>query len=153
MEVEFRIAGFEDLRAIVNLCNEIFNESTQIDEAQRIYNETKNNKDNIYLVGLVNNEVVAHMKITIIRTIYDSMNNYAILNHVCVKEEYRRCGIATKMLDYGTNICLNRGCSSLKLWSNNYREAAHACYKEYGFIVEDAKFFKKDIVEVNNENK
>lgn len=58
-----------------------------------------NDPNHIYLIGLDNNKIIAHSKITIIPTMYEKMNTYSILNHVCVKPEYRRHNIATKMLD------------------------------------------------------
>lgn len=145
MEVRFKIATENDVEAIVNLCNECFDENTSLEYAQKVFEETKNDKNQIYLIGIMDDKVVAHSKITIIPTIYEKMNTYAILNHVCVQKEYRRHNVATHMLDEVTRICLQNNCKVIELWSNNTREAAHACYKHYGFVVNDAKFFSKKI--------
>lgn len=145
MEVKFRIATREDVEKIIKLCNECFNESTSMEYALRIWDQTKDDPNQIYLIGIVDNEVIAHTKITIIPTIYEKMNTYSILNHVCVKPEYRRHNIATKMLIECEKISKDRNCVAMELWSNNFRQPAHACYKNYGFIVNDAKFFSKEI--------
>ena len=145
MKVEFRIATKEDLEGIINLCNECFDETTSIEYASKIFEETKNDSNQIYIIGLDGNKIVAHVKITVIPTIYEKMNTYAILNHVCVKPEYRRHNIATHMLNYVTEVCEDRNCVCMELWSMNFRQAAHACYKNYGFHVDDAKFFSKKI--------
>lgn len=145
MKVEFRIATKEDLEGIINLCNECFDETTSIEYASKIFEETKNDSNQIYIIGLDGNKIVAHAKITVIPTIYEKMNTYAILNHVCVKPEYRRHNIATHMLNYVTEVCKDRNCVCMELWSMNFRQAAHACYKNYGFHVDDAKFFSKKI--------
>ena len=113
--------------------------------ASKVYEETKNDPNNIYIVGVIDGKIIAHTKISIIKTIYEDMNTYAILNHVCVKEEYRRHQIATKMLDVVTQICLQKCVKKLELWSKNVRVAAHACYKKYGFHLDDAGFFSKEI--------
>lgn len=76
---------------------------------------------------------------------YEPMGTYSILNHVCVKPEYRRHGIATQMLEEITKICTLKKCNAMELWSNNVRTAAHACYKKYGFHLDDAGFFSKKI--------
>lgn len=141
MEVKFRIAKEEDIQSIINLCNQCFDEETNLDYANKIFMETKNDKNQIYLIGEVDGEIVAHTKITIIPTIYEKMNKYAILNHVCVKPDYRRNNLATKMLEECNRICKKNGCVAMELWSMNFREAAHACYKNFGFQVDDAKFF------------
>lgn len=145
MEITFKIAGREDILEIIELCNESFNETTSLDYAYRIFDQTKEDSNQIYIIGIMDGKIIAHLKITIIPTMYEKMNTYAILNHVCVKQEYRRHNIATKMLDYATEICKEKNCVCMELWSNNFREAAHACYKNYGFIINDAKFFSKEI--------
>ena len=99
MSIIFRLATIDDIENIILLCNECFEEKTSLDYALRVFNETKDDKNQIYLVGIADNKIIAHTKITIIPTIYEKMNKYAIINHVCVKPEYRRHNIATKMLD------------------------------------------------------
>lgn len=145
MEVSFRRAAIDDVDAIIALCNECFEEDTSLQYATKVFKETMDDKNQIYLVGIVDDKIVAHTKITIIPTMYEKMNTYAIINHVCVKPEYRRNNIATYMLDEVTKICKEMNCKAIELWSNNFRQPAHACYKKYGFIVNDAKFFSKEI--------
>lgn len=145
MEVDFRIANYDDLENIINLCNECFLENTSLDYAKRVFEETKMDKNQIYLVGYYNNELVAHAKITVIPTIYENMNTYAILNHICVKEKYRKHNIATKLLVECEKISKEHGCVVMELWSRNFRHAAHECYKHYGFTLDDAGFFSKKV--------
>lgn len=145
MEVNFRKATADDVEAIIKLCNECFDENTSLDYARKVFAETENDENQIYLVGLVNDEIIAHTKITIIPTIYEKMNTYSILNHVCVKPEYRRHNIGTKMLVECEKISKENNCVCMELWSNNFRQPAHECYKHYGFVVNDAKFFSKEI--------
>lgn len=145
MNVEFKIATFDDVENIIKLCNECFNENTNLEYAKRIYKENEQDSNQIYLIGLINGEIVAHTKITIIPTIYEDMNTYAILNHVCVKPELRRGHIGTKLLDECFKICKEHNCKCVELWSKNFREAAHGLYHKYGFEVMDAKFFIKNI--------
>ncbi len=145
MEVRFRLATSDDLEAIIELCNDCFNENTSMEYAKEVFAQTEHDRNQIYLVGEVEGKIIAHTKITIIPTIYEKMNTYAILNHVCVKEEYRRHNIATKMLDVCEKICKEKNCVAMELWSMNFRQAAHECYKKYGFVVNDAKFFSKEI--------
>lgn len=141
----FKEASIDDVEDIISLCNECFEENTDVNYAKKIFEETKNDKNQIYVIGIIDQKIIAHAKITIIPTIYENMNTYAILNHVCVKPEFRRHNIATKLLDEVSEICKRKKCKAMELWSMNFREAAHACYKKYGFVVNDAKFFSKDL--------
>lgn len=145
MKVEFRKATYSDLEGIINLCNECFNEITSMEYAQKIYKENENDQNQIYLVGVCDGQIVAHTKINIIPTIYEDMNTYAILNHVCVKPEYRRQHIGTKMMDECFKIAKEHKCKCVELWSKNFRTAAHSLYNNYNFDVMDAKFFTKNV--------
>ena len=145
MELEFKIATEEDIEGIIKLCNACFNENTSLEYAKKIYNENKNDHNQIYVIGILNDEIVTHAKINIIPTIYEDMNVYAILNHVCVKEELRREHIGTKLLDYCFKIAKDNNCKCVELWSKNFRIPAHSLYHSYGFEVMDAKFFTKDV--------
>lgn len=145
MNINFRIATIDDVENIIDLCNECFNESTSYEFAKESFKKTMNDENQIYVVGFIDGKLIAHMKVTVIPTMYEGMETYAILNHVCVKPEYRRHNIATHMLDYVKKIAKEKNCIALELWSKNFRVPAHACYKNYGFEVLDAKFFSKSI--------
>ena len=98
MTLEFRRANIDDIEGIVDLCNECFEENTDSKYAKDVFQKTINDDNHIYLIGVLDNKIVAHTKITIIPTIFEGMDTYAILNHACVKSKYRRKNIATKML-------------------------------------------------------
>lgn len=147
MNLEFRLCTQSDINEVVDLCNECFSENTIITKALSIFNTSINNPNDIYIIGLIDNIIVSHSKITIIDTIYENIGRYAIINHFCVKKEYRRQGIATKMLKYIETICQDKKCKNIELWSKNFRVPAHQCYKKNGFILEDAGFFSKKIGE------
>lgn len=145
MEVTFRIAKRGDLEDIIRLTNECFDEQTPLAYAEKIWKKFEHDPNQIYLNGYLDGELVAHTKITIIPTIYEDMNTYAILNHVCVKPDVRRHHLGTRLLDETFRICAKCHVKTVELWSKNFREAAHALYKKYGFEVVDAKFFSKDV--------
>lgn len=145
MNTKFSIATIKDVDEIVDLCNECFFESTNKEDARKVFESTMDDSNQIYVIGRLDGKVIAHAKITIIPTMFEGMETYAILNHVCVKEEYRRHKIATHLLDEVTKICKEKKCISIKLWSGNFRKAAHACYKDYGFEPFECGFFQKEI--------
>ncbi len=145
MNIKFSIMTESDLENTIRLCNICFNEETDITKAREIYEINKDDPNQIYLIGKMDDKIIAHMKISIIPTIYGPMSTYAILNHVCVHPDYRRHKIGTRLLDEATKICKSKNCVCMELWSMNFRIPAHALYKNYGFTVEDAKFFKKVI--------
>ncbi len=145
MNVNFRIATINDIKGIIDLCNECFEENTEVQNAYDVFVKNMYDPNQIYLIGELEGMIIAHCKITIIPTIYEKMGIYSILNHVCVNPKYRRHNIATHMLEECERISKEHGCKCMELWSNNVREAAHACYKHFGFVVNDAAFFSKEI--------
>lgn len=147
MDVKFRIATYNDVENIIALCDECFDEKTNLEYAKTVFKATEDDKNQIYLIGEKDGKVIAHTKITIIPTIYEDMNIYAILNHVCVKPEFRRSHIGTKLMDECFKIAKQRNCKCVELWSKNFRTAAHGLYHKYGFEVMDAKFFSKNVEE------
>ena len=145
MEVKFRIATEQDIADIIALTNECFEENTSLEYAKQAWQETANDPNSIYLNGYAGDRLVAHMRIAIIPTIYQDMNKFAILNHVCVRPDMRRHHLGTQLLDAAFQICKERGVKTVELWSKNFRVPAHAMYHKYGFEVVDAKFFSKDV--------
>lgn len=145
MEVVFRLATRADLEDIIALTNECFDEDTPLEYAEKVWNQTEADPNTVYLNGYLGDQLVAHVRIAIIPTIYAEMNTFAILNHVCVKPDVRRHHLGMKLLDETFRICQERGVKTVELWSKNFREAAHALYHKYGFEVMDAKFFSKDL--------
>jgi len=142
MELVFRFAKLEDLREIVDVCNLCFEEKTDYEKASQIFQNTYWDSNQLYLIGVLDGKIVAHTKITIVPTIFDEMGTYAILNHVCVIPDYRRHHIADHMMDIIKKICKSKGCTSIKMWSCNFRQPAHKCYLKNDFEVVDAKFFE-----------
>ena len=145
MELTFRRATVEDVPGIIALCNECFSERTNVDSAIWVFNATSYDTNQIYLNGEFGGRIIAHAKITVIQTIYGEMGTYAVLNHVCVKPEYRRQHIATALLNEIVKICKTLGCKRMCLWSKNFRTDAHEFYKKLGFELLEAGFFQKDI--------
>lgn len=145
MEIIFKSLELKDLESTIELCNLCFEEQTELEYAKEVFLNTKNDPNNIYINGIIDGKVVAHAKMTIIKTIYKPMETYAILNHVCVHPDYRRHHLATHLLDILFKIAKDYNCVSVELWSKNFREAAHACYKKYGFEMLEAGFFEKKV--------
>ena len=128
--VEFREATFEDVGDIIALTNECFDENTPLGFAEEVFAKTANDPNTIYLNGYLDGQLVAHVRIAIIETIYEEMNTFAILNHVCVKPDVRRQHLGTKLLDETFRICEAHGVKVVELWSMNFRVAAHALYRK-----------------------
>ncbi len=70
MAVVFRKVESKDIEEIVNLCNEIFEEKNSLKYAQEMFEKTKDDPNQIYVVGVYNHKIIAHAKATVIPTIF-----------------------------------------------------------------------------------
>ncbi len=145
MGVHFRLVKLEDISELVSLMNECFDESTSYDFARKAFLETEKDPNQIHLIGLVDEKIAAYAKITIIPCLSSPMETFAILNHVCVKPEFRKHHIGTKLLEECERLAVEHGAHALELWSANFRQPAHALYKKFGFTVFDGPFFQKEL--------
>lgn len=145
MDITYKRMEESDIEGTIELCNLCFLEETNIEVAKKVFKETLKDPNQIYLIGTLDDKIIAHLKITIIPTFYGNMATYAILNHVCVHPDYRRHHFGTALLDEAFKICKEKNCKSVELWSKNFRVPAHELYKKYGFVVEDAKYFSKKL--------
>ena len=143
--IKFRKANIDDVYNIVDLCNRCFNENTDRLKAKEIFEKTMNDKNNIYLIGEFDGKIISHTKITIVRTMFENIDSYALLNHVCVDPDYRRYNVATYMLDEIKRICINFKCNYIRLWSRIDREEAQSFYRKYGFTSDGLNFFSMEL--------
>ena len=146
MDVVFKSLELEDLKSTIDLCNLCFEENNDYSYAEKVFLETKNYPSCVYINGIHNGKVIAHTKLTIIKTMYESMGTYAIINHLCVHPDYRRHHIASYLIKVVFKVAKDYNCNAVKLWSNNYRVAAHNCYKRNGFTLDETGFFTKEIM-------
>lgn len=143
MEIIFKELELKELEETLNLCNRCFDEQNNYEYAKKLFLEKSEN--DIYINGLYNGKVIAHTKVTIIKTMYQPMKSYAMINHLCVDKEFRRHHIASHLLDVIFKVAKERHCVEVVLWSKNFRTAAHSCYKNYGFKLLEAGFFSKEV--------
>ncbi|KAI9709163.1 MAG: hypothetical protein M1812_007748 [Candelaria pacifica] len=90
-------------------------------------------KHNTYLVCAMKEdawdrkELVAYM-------VYLRIKRLVLLHKICVREQYRRKGIARLMLDDFCKAMQKSGCDSIQLWVDEARVPARRLYSLYGFV-------------------
>ncbi len=114
-------------------------------ESFNLEKKGNNNNNNIELVAVHNNIVVGYL---VINKVFDSLKNnyYALINYVCVKEEYRNNKIGSNLLQKAIGICKEENIIYIELTSNKNRVEAQHLYKKYGFIIRDTDVFRKELI-------
>ena len=113
MQPRFRVAKIEDVRGIVELCNEVFEENTDVARAEEIFRSVATDEKHFYVIGEMDGRIVAHANVTIVPTISEGLGTYAVLNHVCVRPDVRRGGIGMKLLNACFAVAKHYDCARL----------------------------------------
>ena len=66
-----------------------------------------------------------------------------VIENVIVSEEYRRLGIARKLMDNIEKIAMEKNCSFIILVTGMHRKWAHDFYESVGFKRDMVKGYKK----------
>lgn len=134
MNIEIREYNENDFDSLNTLLEEVYN-------TKKEFNTTNNTE----LVAVIDKDIVGYLTIN---KLYDSVKNikYCYINYVCVKKEYRRYHIATKLLQEVEKICRNENITYIELTSNDKRIEAQYLYQKNGYNKRDTNVFRKVIL-------
>ncbi|MDE6617227.1 MAG: ribosomal protein S18-alanine N-acetyltransferase [Lachnospiraceae bacterium] len=134
MGIKFRKMLPEDAAVISEFEKRLFGTCT--DEAS--YKKMCTDEENIYMAAEDNGTVIAYCAIT---ALYET----ADLCNIAVKEEYRRCHIAEKLLEKCVMSCEDKGVSRILLEARESNAPAICFYKKMGFmeIGKRKKYYKE----------
>jgi len=125
---------------------------TDLDRVNKIlkdnFNYTKRNFSNPNfkeLVALVDGKVGGYLLLTkILNPVKEKF--YYLVDYVCVDSNYRRMGLASKLLDEAYVIAKKDDAMYLQLTCSRFREAAHKLYMSSGYVKRDSDIFRKEII-------
>lgn len=134
--------GNQDLKQLQQILNNVFNYNTSYEKMRDLYKTTKDNKD-IHILGYyINDNLVGTLTLNIL--ILPSGKEATIWN-LAIKEEYRRLGIATKLMNKAEEIAKQEDITRIWLFSGFHRKCAHELYRKLGYDENRDKAFVKQI--------
>ena len=113
----------EDVYVVSGMEKQMFGTCTNAELYKRMCMDEKN----IYMAAADNGKVIAYCTIT---ALYET----ADLCNIAVKEEYRRCHIAEKLLEKCVITCKARGVTRILLEARESNTPALNFYKKMGFM-------------------
>ena len=126
LEIEER-----DFEQLYNLLESTFNFNVEINKMKELYNLSKENKETHILGYYKNDEIIGTLLYNIL--ILPNAKWITIWN-VAVKEEFKRQGIATKLMKEVDKVAeKDKDISRLWLFSGTHREDAHRLYEKLGY--------------------
>lgn len=131
----------KDLKQLQKIVKQAFNSNTSDSKIQRFYEVSKNN-DDIYVLGYyIENNLVGTVTLNILTT---TSGKDATIWNLAVLEEYRKLGIATKLMIKAEEIVKTYdGIDRIWLFSGVQRKEAHKLYNKLGYDENIDKAFIK----------
>ena len=99
------------------------------------YQLTINKNDTMCLVYEFNKEIVGMIELEVTSTYGDNRYNYIntlVIKKIAVKEDYRRCGIGTKLFNYAREYAKKRRIYNIKFSVYNFNKDAVKFIKSVG---------------------
>ena len=131
----------KDLKQLQKIVKQAFNSNTSDSKIQRFYKVSKNN-DDIYVLGYyIENNLVGTVTLNILTT---TSGKDATIWNLAVLEEYRKLGIATKLMIKAEEIVKTYDdIDRIWLFSGVQRKEAHKLYNKLGYDENVDKAFIK----------
>ncbi len=145
MNVFIEDLKFSDIEECYELNNLIFNEKWNLNEIKDLYKRLHKMKDSYRFLAVKDqtNKIIGYVSCIIAYNLFDGGRPYMELWWLGVHPEYRRKGIATKLISYVENIAKEYNCEFICFTSENNRVDAHEFYKKNGYEIDSLGFIKE----------
>lgn len=132
----------KDIEQLQQILKSVFNNNISYEEMKNLYKMTKENKG-IHILGYyINDNLVGTVTLNILTL---TSGREATIWDLAVKKEYRRLGVATKLMDKAEEIAKKEDILRIWLFSGFHRQCAHELYRKLGYDENRDKAFVKQI--------
>lgn len=132
MDIQVRKALVQDVPALKELNYEFNN--VIVPESKIIYEISKNHE---IIIVAVDDDLPIGFACGQIKNTFCYNYKDGEITELYVREDYRRNGIATRMIHYLENIFKSKGCNQISLLTGNTNFNAQRLYKECGYEIKD----------------
>lgn len=136
MEILIEKLRQEDLVVAINIYDKNYNTTTDYDKLLAVYKNIYNNPAYHNIVAKINNEIVGLATIIINYDIVEQLKPFLTVWNFCVKEEYRRNKVGTKMFEYIYQFAKQNKCEFISLIAEKGNTVAQSFYEKLGYIKE-----------------
>lgn len=131
-----------DLEQLQQILKNAFNNTISYEKMKNLYKISKENKD-IYILGYyIDDNLVGTVTLNILTL---PSGKDATIWDLAIKEDYRRLGIATKLMNKAEEIAKQEDIKRIWLFSGFHRKSAHELYRKLGYDENRDKAFVKEI--------
>ena len=131
-----------DLEQLQQILKNAFNNNISYEKMQNFYKISKENKDTYILGYYIDDNLVGTVTLNISTM---PSGKTATIWDLAIKEEYKRLGIATKLMNKAEEIAKEENITRIWLFSGFHRKEAHGIYQKLGYDENRDKAFVKEI--------
>lgn len=141
----------KDLDSLLNLYLYLHETSVpEIDEGIKSVWDKIITDDNYHIiVAEEDGMLVSSCTCVIVPNLTRKASSYAVIENVVTHENYRGKGLATRCLEYATDIANQNGCYKMMLITGTKSESTHNFYKNNGYSGEGKTAYYKLLKDVN----
>lgn len=132
----------KDLKQLQQILKDAFNNNISYEKMKNLYNVSKDNKDVHTLGYYIRDNLVGTVTLNIS---ISPAGKTATIWDLAIMEEYRRLGIATKLMNKAEYIAKREDITRIWLFSGFHRKCAHELYRKLGYDENRDKAFVKQI--------
>ena len=133
--MEFRRLTSKDLKSLLELYRQLNADDNvcPAEQSERIWKEIEANGDIQYFGAVDDGRVVASCYAVCIPNLTRNNRGICFIENVITDKEYRRLGLASRILDMAIALAKDRHCYKVILQSGKDRTEAHRLYESKGF--------------------
>ena len=142
--MEIRELNENDLESLIQIYEQLdpSNGNLKMETSREVWcNEIAPNKNIKYFGAVDNGKVVSTLYCMIIPNLTCLGRAICFVENVVTDKDYRKQGLASKLLDKAVEFAHERNCYKMMLESGIKRKEAHQFYANYGFDGEAKKAF------------
>ena len=132
----------KDIKQLQEILKSVFNNHISYEQMKDLYKMVQNNKD-IHVLGYyIKDNLVGTVTLNILTL---PSGKEATIWDLAIDEQYRRLGIATKLMKKAEEIAKQESIKRIWLFSGFHRKCAHELYRKLGYDENRDKAFVKQI--------
>lgn len=132
----------KDIKQLQEILKSVFNNHISYEQMKDLYKMVQNNKD-IHVLGYyIKDNLVGTVTLNILTL---PSGKEATIWDLAIDEQYRRLGIATKLMKKAEEIAKQESIKRIWLFSRFHRKCAHELYRKLGYDENRDKAFVKQI--------
>lgn len=135
----------EDLPGLKTVYEEGFEgSSSDLQSMTACFEEVIRNNPNYYILcARINNLVIGSVMGVVCYELFGSCKPFMVVENVAVLKEYRRKGVARKLMEELEQYARQCNCTTILFVSSEHRKGAHALYESLGYGQDKVNGYRK----------